>query len=191
MKFFLYDNVNGDIALNDEGILLIREFAALINPERNKCKEDKTGLKRLRAFKEFKYIYLFFDWNSPYFQYSEQDRNNESRADSGLAEQEFDDPLFREACRKYDAIQNSSKIGNLLKASYETVDKITHYLNTIDLNERDALTGKPIYKAKDVIAEIGSASKLIDAIKVLELSFKKEIEAEGALRGNAETGLFD
>lgn len=191
MKFFLYDNASEEVVLNDEGILLIREFAALMNPERNKCKEDKTGLKKLRAFKEFKYIYLFFDWNSPYFQYMEQDRNTEAFADSGLTKEEFEDELFREACRKYDAMQNSSKIGNLLKASYNTIDKITHYLNTIDLDERDEVTGKPIFKTKDVIAEMSSASKLIDAIKVLEVSFKKEIEPEGALRGDAAPGMFD
>ena len=61
MKFFVYDNVNEEIALNDESILLIKEFAALMDPARNKCKEDKTGIKRLKAFKEFKYIFLFFD----------------------------------------------------------------------------------------------------------------------------------
>lgn len=191
MKFFLYDNVNEGIELNDEGILLVREFAALLEPNRNKCKEDKTGLKRLRAFKEFKFIYLFFDWGSPYFQYAEQDRHEEALADSGLTEIEFNDEIFREACRKYDVMQNSSKIGNLLKASYNTIDKITHYLNTINLNERDEVTGKPIYKTKDVIAEMASASKLIDAIKILEISFKKEIEPEGALRGDVEAGLFD
>jgi hypothetical protein len=191
MKFFLYDNVNEGVTLNDEGILLIKEFAALMNPTRNKTKEDKTGLKRQRAFKEFSYIYLFFDWNSPYFQYSEQDKNTEAFKDSGLTQEEFDDELFREACRKYDALQNSSKIGNLLKASYNTIDKITHYLNTIDLNERDDVTGKPIYKTKDVIAEMSSASKLIDAIKVLESSFKKDLEPDGGLRGDTAPGMFD
>ena len=191
MKFFLYDNVNEEVALNDEGILLIREFATLMAFDRNKCKEDKTGTKRLRAFKEFKYIFLFFDWTSPYFQFPEQERNSEARADSGLTDLEFEDQLFRDACRKYDVMQNSSKIGNLLKASYNTIDKITHYLNTIDLNERDEVTGKPIYKTKDVIAEMASASKLIDAIQLLEVSFKKEIEPEGALRGDKEAGMFD
>ena len=88
-------------------------------------------------------------------------------------------------------MQNSSKIGNLLKASYKTIDKITHYLDNINLEERDTLTGKPIFKTKDVIAEMSSASKLIDTIKVLEISFKKEIEPEGALRGDKEAGMFD
>ena len=191
MKFFLYDNVNESVVLNDESILLIREFGALLEVGRNKCKEDKTGAKRLKAFKEFKYIFLFFDWTSPYFQFSEQERNTEARIDSELTDAEFEDPIFRDACRKYDSMQNSSKIGNLLKASYNTIDKITHYLNTIDLNERDDVTGKPIFKTKDVIAEMTSASKLIDAIQLLETSFKKEIEPEGALRGDKEAGMFD
>lgn len=191
MKFFLYDNVNDGIVLNDESILLIREFNALLEINRNKCKEDKTGTKRLKAFKEFKYIYLFFDWNSPYFQYLEHDKHSESLADSELTEQEFEDPLFRDACKKYDEIQNSSKIGNLLKASYNTIDKITHYLNTLNLNERDDVTGKPIYKTKDVIMEIASASKLIDGIKLLEKGFKMETEPENGLRGDKEKGLFD
>lgn len=191
MKFFLYDNVNGEVTINDEGILLVREFNALLNLERNKSKTDKTGQKREKAFKELKFIYLFFDWGSPYFQYAETDRHNEALLDSGLTEQEYNDPVFKAACRKYDEIQNSSKIGNLLKASYFTIDKITEYLNTLDLAERDANTGKPIYKTKDVIAEIASASKLIEAIKTLEISFKKEIEPENQLRGDVSAGLFD
>lgn len=191
MKFFIYDNVNEEIALNDEGILLVKEFEALMAPARNKTKEDKTGMKRLRAFKEFKYIFLFFDWTSPYFQFPEQERHSEALADAGLTTQEFEDETFKAACRKYDLMQNSSKIGNLLKASYKTIDKITHYLDTINLDERDPISGKPIFKTKDVIAEMSSASKLIDTIKILEISFKKEVEPEGALRGDKEAGMFD
>lgn len=61
MKFFVYDNVNGNVSLEDTSILLIKEFEALIDDNRNKSSSDKTGKKRLRAFKEFKFIYLFFD----------------------------------------------------------------------------------------------------------------------------------
>jgi hypothetical protein len=88
-------------------------------------------------------------------------------------------------------LQNSSKIGKLLKASYLTIDKITNYLETLDLSERDPATGKPIFKTKDIIAEISSASKLYDAVKALEISFKKEVEPENALRGDVNPGLFD
>ena len=41
MKFFVYDNAIGDVMLNDESILLIKEFKALLNDDRNKTKNDK------------------------------------------------------------------------------------------------------------------------------------------------------
>ena len=191
MKFFAYDNAKETVVLNDEGILLVKEFANLMDSERNKTKDDKTGLHRTLAFKEFKYIYLFFDWASPYFQFTEQDRHNEAFLDSDLSIEELEDSVFREACSKYDRIQNSSKIAGLLKASYNTIDKITHYLDTLDLNERDPVSGKPIFKTKDVIQEMSSASKLIDTIKTLEIAFKKEAESGAGLRGDKTPGMFD
>lgn len=97
---FCYDNVNGNVSLEDTSILLIKEFEALIDDNRNKSSSDKTGKKRLRAFKEFKFIYLFFDWEGPYFQYTEQDKHAEAMKDSGLSDEEFDDPKFRMACQK-------------------------------------------------------------------------------------------
>ena len=121
----------------------------------------------------------------------EQDKLTEALLDAGLTKAEQEDKDFKEACRKYDELQNSSKIGNLLKASYNTIDKITHYLNTLNLDERDPVSGKPIFKTKDVIAEMSSASKLIDSIKTLEVAFKKEVEGDVALRGNVEAGEFD
>ena len=61
MKFFNYDNVNNEVLIDDESIMLIREFEALNDNDRNKSKEDKSGKKKLRLFKELKYLYLFFD----------------------------------------------------------------------------------------------------------------------------------
>ena len=64
LDLFLYDNVTCNLKINEYEILLIKEFAALWDIERNKCKEDPKGTKRLRAWREFKYIWLFCDWKS-------------------------------------------------------------------------------------------------------------------------------
>lgn len=185
MKFFKYDQANGAVELNDEGILLIKEFSALLDPKRNR------GKNKERAFREFTFLYLFFDWESPYFQYAEHDKYREAKNDAELSDAEMEDVSFKAACKKYDGIQNASRIGKLLKSSYNTIDKITHYLDTLDLNERDPVTGKPVFKTKDVIMEIGSASKLIEAIKTLEIQFKKEADLDTTLRGDKERGMFD
>jgi len=72
--------------------------------KRNICKEDKTGKLKHRAFREFQYIWLAIDWNSIYKDYLEQDKHEEALKDSKLTEDEFNDPAFREACRKYRSI---------------------------------------------------------------------------------------
>ena len=191
MKFFKYDQANGVVKLNDEGILLVKEFTHLIESDRNKHNKDKTGKNKDRAFREFTFLYLFFDWESPYFQYTEHAKYEEAKKDAELSDVEMGDTIFKAACRKYDEIQNASRIAKLLKSSYNTIDKITHYLDTLDLNERDEVTGKPIFKTKDVIMEIGSASKLIEAIKTLEIQFKKEADLDTSLRGDKTKGMFD
>ena len=191
MKFFVYDNVSGSVSIEKENILLIKEFEDLLADTRNKTKDDKTGKKKERAFRELKYIYLFFDWESPYFQFPEQERHTESLKDSRLTDEEFNDPLFRAACRKYDDIQNSSLDIKLLKAAMSAVDKQIFYLNNVDLQERDGITGKPIFKSKDLIAEIKGCKDLISSLRELELQVKKGLDTESSIRGNTEVGMFD
>jgi hypothetical protein len=46
-------------------------------------------------------MWLNFDRKSPYWQYSEHERHAEALADSGLTKEEFLDPDFQAACKKY------------------------------------------------------------------------------------------
>jgi hypothetical protein len=111
--------------------------------------------------------------------------------DSGLSDEEFDDPKFRMACQKYDEIQNSSLDIKLLKAAMNAVDNQIFYLSNVDLQERDPITGKPIFKSKDLIAEIKGCKDLISTLRELQVQVKKGLEIESNVRGNTEIGLFD
>ncbi len=189
LHIFQYNNGNGKIELEKPEILLVKEFAELMNNERNKCKEDKTGERHLRAFKEFTYIWLALDWQSLYVNYSEQERHQEALKDSGLSEEEFNDPKFRAACRKYRALQESNRSIRMLHAAQKTVDKFTDYFETIDPQERDTQTGKPIYKVKDIMSEISQLSKVNEELKILEGQVKKELAEDSKLRGGAIEGF--
>ena len=190
LKLFFYDNSRKEVVVNEPDILLIKEFANLWTNERNVTKKDPTGKDKKRAFREFVYIHNAIDWNSPYKQFSEQERHEAALLDAELTQEEFDDETFRQACRKYKAIQEESVIGSLLKSYYNTITKMKIELDNIDLGERD-VNGKPIYKAKDIMAEIATASKMLDGIKELEAKYKTEQEAAGVLRGDHAAGLFD
>ena len=67
MNFFVYDNAENKLSIDEYSVLLVKEFKDLWDITRNKCKEDKTGKLRLRAYKELTYIYLVLDYKSPYF----------------------------------------------------------------------------------------------------------------------------
>lgn len=72
-----------------------------------------------------------------------------------------------------------------------SVETLIYYLNSVDVNERNPLDGKPIYKTKDLIAEIKGCKDVIVGLRELEHQVKKEIETDTGLRGNAEAGFYD
>ena len=191
MTIFLYDNVNHTLKLNEPEILLIKEFAALWSNDRNKTKEDPKGLKKSRAYKEFAYMYLMIDWQSHYSQFNEAERNEAAKQDSGITEEEFNDPEFRAACRKYREIQESARDIKLVRAAQNKVDELIDYFNEgSDLQERDPITGKPIFKAKDIMGEMASVSKVLDELDALEARVKKKQKAASGLRAGATEGYI-
>ena len=188
---FLYDNSTGALRLNTPELLLIKEFDALWDINRNKCKEDPKGTKRLRAWREFKYIWLFCDWKSPYQQYLEMEKHKAALEDAAMTEEEWNDSVFRAAVRKYVEIKNSSRVLNLIKTAYRTLEKMRVSLDNIDLEERDA-NQKPIFKAKDVLADIASIGVMADKLKELELNYQKDQMQSGPRkRGDATPGFRD
>lgn len=189
-NIFQYDNVNNRIELNKPEILLVKEFAELMKHERNICKDDPKGHYGLRAFREFTYIWLAIDWRSIYADYSEQERHQEALRDSEITEEEFNNPEFRAACRKYRNIQESNRSIKMLQAAQNTVDKFIDYFNNIDVEERDPQTGKPIYKVKDVISEISNLSKVHEELVTLESMVKKELTEHTSIKGGAMDGFL-
>jgi hypothetical protein len=72
-----------------------------------------------------------------------------------------------------------------------SVETLIYYLQHVDVNERNPLDGKPIYKTKDLIAEIKGCKDVIVGVRELENQVKKELETETGLRGNTEAGFYD
>jgi hypothetical protein len=189
-NFFVYNNATSTLEFDEPTILLVSEFAKLMELDRNKCTEDPKGTLRKRAFRELTYIYLAINWRSPYADYSEQERHQEALRDANLTEEEFNDPIFRAACRKYREIQNSTRSIKVLQAAQNTVDKFIDYFNNIDPEERDPQTGKPIYKVKDIMAEISSLDKVLEELKTLTDQVKKDISAKSKIRAGATEGFM-
>ena len=186
---FVYNNQLNRVELNTPEILLVKEFAELLKPTRNKFKEDPSGKEGLRAFREFTYIWLAICWKSVYSEYNEQERHKEALKDAEITEEEFNNPEFRAACRKFRQIQESSLSIKMLHAAQETVNKFIEYFNAVDPLERDEQTGKPVYKVKDIMTELSSLGKVYDELIDLESRVKKELAEKSSTRGGAIDGF--
>lgn len=190
LKLFLYDNEKQRVIVNEPDVLLIKEFADLWENERNTSKIDTKGDKHLLAFRELKYIYLAIDWRSPYKEYMSQDKHEMSLLDSELTTEEFEDSVFRAACRKYQQMQETSIVGALLQAQYNTIYKMKIYYDNLDLEEKKD-DGTRVNKTKDVLAEMSATAKALDGLKALEEMWKKEQESPSELRGDSTPGFND
>lgn len=178
INFFVYDNVSNKLEINEPEILLIKEFKDLLTKDTSKQKD--------LFWKELTYIYLAISWKSPYNQYTEQERHEEALRDSGLTEEEFNNPIFRAACRKYRNLQDSNKSIKMLNAAKMAVDRFIDYFEVIvDLNERDQ-NGKPVFSAEKVMKEVSSLNKVHQELIDLENAVKKELTEKSTLRAGAE-----
>lgn len=189
INVFKYDNATNTIYLDKYEILLVKEFEKLLDVKRNKCKEDSTGKKQLRAFREFKYMFLALDYKSPYFEYLAQTRHEQALEDAKLTDEEFNDPDFRSACKKYQELQNESRIFRLIATAQKTLEKLRIKLDNLDLDERDS-NGKPIFTANQVIKDISSIDEASENLSKLENKLKRELSDNGSgLRGDNTPGF--
>lgn len=183
MKIFSFDNSRNRVELNEPEILIVREFKKLFDRDSDKFKTN--------VFREFTYIWLMRDWNSPYSDYSEQERHKEALEDSELTEKEWLDPDFRAAVRKYEELQESARGLKLIRAAQGMVDKFIDYFNSVDPLERDLQTGKPIFKVKDMMDETKRISDIIEELDALERLYKKQMSKDSDIRGDATPGFRD
>ena len=57
--------------VNKPDVFLIKEFKELFDEQRCKgVRGDPNGKLKFRAFRELAYIYLMYDWKTPYSEYS-------------------------------------------------------------------------------------------------------------------------
>lgn len=186
--FTLNENLNP--VINKPDVFLIKEFKELFDEQRCKgIKGDPNGKLKFRAQRELSYIYLMYDWKTPYSEYSVSERKEAALLDSEMDVKGLEDPLFKAACLKYQDLQDS-RILRLLNSAYKAVDELRLYFDTLDITEKD-MQGKPVYSTKNVMAEIAGLGKTVEGLQQLQFMVMKEREKANDLRGSQEPGIFD
>lgn len=133
---------------------------------------------------ELAFVYFFTDHNSPYAAYSEEDRLDKLNNDLNTKA----NPKVLGAITKYKELSETSAV-KLLKAARTSVTKLETYFKTIDLTQIDD-HGKPIYHAKDLIANLSNMGKVVNGLQELEDIVKKQQQKENPNRGGVKTNKY-
>jgi len=183
-------NENYYPVVNKPDVFLIKEFKELFDENRCKgVKGDPNGKLKFRAFRELAYIYLMYDWKTPYSEYSQGERKEAALLDAEVDEKWLTDAAFLSAAKKYQDLQDS-RILRLLNAAYKATDELRLYFDTLDMTREDAY-GKPVYQAKNIIAELSGLGKTVEGLQQLQFMVMKEREKQNSLRGDQTPGLLD
>jgi hypothetical protein len=138
---------------------------------------------------ELAFVYFMVDHKSPFSVYEWDQRLIEVK-NSIFEEKKKWTPSSKvlTACDKYDKLIETSAV-RLLKAARTSIVKLEKYFRDIDLHLMDD-HGKPIFHAKDLIANVSNMGKVVDGLTRLEEIVRKEEQAANTNRGGIEVNKY-
>ena len=144
--------------------------------------------KELSSF-ELAFVYFMVDHRSPFSIYDWEQRIIEVK-NSIFGEKKKFTPSSKVlgACDKYEKLIETSAV-RLLKSARTSIVKLEKYFRDIDLHLMDD-HGKPIFHAKDLIANLSNMGKVVDGLTRLEDIVKKEEQAANSNRGGIEVNKY-
>lgn len=102
-----------NLLINREEILAIPEFKRILT-RHNPSKGDADGRKKLQAFKEFMFIYLYTDMTSPYIDREESQKFEISKKEAGISDDWSMDEDIRICINKYRELQDTFAIKSFI-----------------------------------------------------------------------------
>ena len=138
---------------------------------------------------ELSFVYFMVDHRSPFSIYDWDQRITEVK-NSIFGEKKKWKPSAKvlAACDKYDKLIETSSV-RLLKAARNSIVKLEKYFQDIDLHLMDD-NGRPIFHAKDLMANLSNMGKVVDGLTKLEEIVRKEEQAANTNRGGIEVNKY-
>ena len=138
---------------------------------------------------ELSFVYFMVDHKSPFAIYDWDQRIIEVK-NSIFGEKKKWKPSAKvlAACDKYDKLIETSSV-RLLKAARNSIVKLEKYFQDIDLHLMDD-NGRPIFHAKDLMANLSNMGKVVDGLTKLEEIVRKEEQAANTNRGGIEVNKY-
>ena len=139
---------------------------------------------------ELAYIFYMCDHKSPFAVYDEERRKEEvvKSVFKNINTKKLIWSKINAGCDKYKKLTETSAV-KLLKSARASVTKLEKYFRDIDLTLVDD-NGKPIYSAKDLVANLSKMGDVIAGLSKLEDLVKKEEQVTNSNRGGVITNKY-
>ena len=173
--------IDNNVAIPNAYTLTIQAFKDIVD-------RDKTASKK-KATQELAYVYFKCDHRSPFAVYGEEERGSEVKLNVVCLDSKWqEDEKIKTACDKYKQLNETSAV-RLLKSARNSVLKLQKYFDTVDLTMMDD-NGRPIFHAKDLVANLSKMGDVVDGLSKLEEQVKKEEQANNPNRGGVVVNKY-
>lgn len=187
MRLFEIDD-NYEAKLNKEWLSLIPEFAYLLKRDKGGGKGDYRGDKKLRARKEFAFIYFMLDFASPLYEWEPAERREEALRYTGLTEKDID-PYVMAAHDCYETmLHNASRSLRTLNAVYTSLDQLDNYFSTLDFTEKDK-KGELVHTPSAYLLNLQRLNTAYASVDTFKARVAQELkQGSSGIRGTATLG---
>lgn len=163
-----------------------------VPPFKQIWERDKSKKKEI-AIQEFTYIEFMTSAmaTNPYRGYSEDKKEEVIRKDVIKDPKWEPDDLIFKAMEKVEEFQtNGSSVYTLYKSAVLAKNKLEHFFNTFDMDEKNERSGNPIYKPKDITSAIQELTKTIVSLDALEKKVEENLFETAKIRGQKSISIF-
>lgn len=181
--------VDGNIALEKDEVMLHPEIQEMITMKYNKGPDDYDGRRRERAFKEFTYVYLMYDYASTYAELDEKDRHIYSLRSARLPQDYVISKEMKALIEMYKKEQAKTSLSlSLLIKVRESAHKLGGYFDKVDFEEKDE-QGKLVYDIRQYMNTVKELGNVLEGLHKLEQQVKSELNADTRLYGGSKKGI--
>lgn len=193
MKLFTIDE-NYMVELNKPWILLIPEFAVLLKRDKGTKQTkwgqegDYRGDKKLKARREFSFIYFDLDFSSPIREWEDIERRAEAMRYASLTEADLDGPVMDAHTHYNRMLLKGSRRLRTLRALEKGMDSLDKHFESIDFTLTDK-KGELLHDPQKFIRNMELIDKGYISLKSLENRVMEELKGEEGIRGKATLGM--
>jgi len=161
--------------------LMLRPFKEIWLNDKSKDKE--------KAVQELSYIFYMADDRSDYMYILDEEERKEAVIRDLNMDPNWIKPQYIDEAMEFYIEASTTTSTQMLKSTRGVIEKISKFLDDIDVNERDK-NNKPVFDIGKIVASVEKVPKLVKALNEIELEIVKEKELK-AQSGSKNGGVFD